>query len=113
MLAQADDHAAQRAAGRRLEQPGAGRHAQDVAGHDQGAGRVDEERRHLLVGKVGGHRHHLADGDDDLFLPVAAGAVEHGDALAGLQPPQPAEQAAADRLNDADALEAGRGRQPG
>src|SRR5262249_16404108 len=80
--AQADAHGPQGAAGGRLEQPGALGDLQDVTRQDDGAGRVDEERGGLLVAEVGGDRHRRPRGDDHLFGPVAAVAVEDGDALA-------------------------------
>ena len=88
---------------RRLQQPGVARHLEDVARHGEGAGRVDEETRRLFVAQVVRHRNRLPRRDDDVFLPVAAAAIEHRDALA-LDAPR---QQAGPVLDDADALEAG------
>ena len=61
----------------------------------------------MLIGKIGRDRNGLARGDDHLFLPIARGSVENTDPLAA----HPArKETGADRFNDSDAFEAGRGR---
>src|SRR5205823_5855650 len=92
VLAEADHHAAQGAAGGSLQQPGAARHFQDVLRHGERRGGIDEKSRHLLVGEISRDGDRLVSGNDHLLAPGAAESAEDRDAAA---PPPPAEQSAA------------------
>ena len=78
--------------------------------HGQHGRRVDEKRRGLLIGNVGGDGASLTGRDHGIFGPVAPGRVDRRHALA-LHPA--AEQARPGLIDDAHALEPRRGGQPG
>src|SRR6266481_6034202 len=106
--AKANDHPPQGAARGRLQEPGAARHFQDILRHDERAGGIDEEGGHLLIGNRRWYGNHLLGGDDDLFLPIAAFAVQNSDT-----PPeaQLSQETASGRFHDSHAFKAGSCRQ--
>ena len=79
LLAEANDHLPQLAAGRADEAAMAGRNAQHVARHDDGRRRVDEEGRSLLVAQVVRHGHDLAGLGDRVFGPAANAVIDDRD----------------------------------